>query len=221
MSTKTARNLRPWCERMQHEFDELPGLRLTLPQARRLWDLDEATCCAALQTLVDDHVLAVTRDGRYRLSGCVSPGRTAMTDQPLHQHVVSALEWDPRVNAMAIGVTVEKGVVTLRGDVQSYAEKEAAGRIALHVYGVTAVANDLAVRLPGGDERTDSDIAEAAAHALAWNTSVPKDRVTISVRDGQVILEGTVDWQYQREAVTRAVRVLSGVTGITNHIAVR
>jgi hypothetical protein len=48
MSTKRAHDLRPWCERMQQEFDQLPGLRLTLKQARRLWDLDDATCRDAL-----------------------------------------------------------------------------------------------------------------------------------------------------------------------------
>jgi osmotically-inducible protein OsmY len=144
-----------------------------------------------------------------------------MTDRQLQQHVVSALEWDPSVDATEIGVTVENGVVTLRGDVKSFVETEAADRIALHVYGVKAVANDLHVRLPSGHERTDSDIAQAAVHALAWNTSVPKDRVTISVRDGQVIVKGTVDWQYQKEAVSRTIRVLAGVRGVTNHIAVK
>jgi osmotically-inducible protein OsmY len=144
-----------------------------------------------------------------------------MTDPQLQQHVVSALDWDPSVDAADIGVTVENGVVTLRGDVTSFLEKEAADRIALHVYGVKAVANDLRVQLPSGHERTDSDIAQAAVHALAWNMSVPKDRVTISVRDGQVIVKGSVDWQYQKEAVSRAIRVLAGVRGVTNHIAVK
>jgi osmotically-inducible protein OsmY len=144
-----------------------------------------------------------------------------MTDPQLQQHVVSALDWDPSVDAADIGVTVENGVVTLRGDVKSFLEKEAADRIALHVYGVKAVANDLRVQLPSGHERTDSDIAQAAVHALAWNMSVPKDRVTISVRDGQVIVKGSVDWQYQKEAVSRAIRVLAGVRGVTNHIAVK
>jgi osmotically-inducible protein OsmY len=144
-----------------------------------------------------------------------------MTDRELQQHVQNALDWEPSVDATEIGVTVENGVVTLRGDVPSFAEKETAESVALRVYGVKAVANDINVRLVSGYERTDSEIAQAAANALKWNTSVPEERVTISVRDGQIILRGTVDWQYQKDAAARAVRDLTGVRGVMNHIAIQ
>jgi len=144
-----------------------------------------------------------------------------MTDRDIQQHVQSALDWEPSLDATEVGVTVDNGVVTLRGDVGSYAEKEAADRIALRVYGVKAVANDLKVRLLSGSERTDGEIAQAVVSALKWHTNVPDERVTISVRDGQVILKGTVDWQYQKDAAARAVRELTGVRGVTNHIEVQ
>jgi osmotically-inducible protein OsmY len=144
-----------------------------------------------------------------------------MTDRELQQHVQNALDWEPSVDATEIGVTVDNGVVTLRGEVPSFAGKETAERVALRVYGVKAVANDINVRLVSGYERTDSEIAQAVANALTWNTSVPEERVTISVREGQVILRGTVDWQYQKDAAARAVRDLTGVRGVTNHIAIQ
>lgn len=143
-----------------------------------------------------------------------------MTDRDLQGNVQQALDWEPSVDAADIGVTVDTGVVTLRGDVKTYAEREAAERIALRVYGVKAVANDLEVRLVSGTERTDSEIAQAAVNALHWNTRVPADRVSISVRDGRVILRGRADWQFQKDAATRAVDHLTGVRGVTNHIAV-
>ena len=43
--------------RVQGEFMEMPGLRLTEAQARRLWGLDEAACVAMLGTLVDANFL--------------------------------------------------------------------------------------------------------------------------------------------------------------------
>ena len=49
-----------------------------------------------------------------------------MTDQELKQHVENALDWEPSVNASDVGVSVEDSVVTLRGNVRSYAEKGAA-----------------------------------------------------------------------------------------------
>jgi hypothetical protein len=51
--------------RVQCEFLEMPGLRLTEAQARRLWGLDAAACRALLGTLVDAHFLFRTRDGAF------------------------------------------------------------------------------------------------------------------------------------------------------------
>ena len=46
-----------------------------------------------------------------------------MTDKELKQHVQSALDWEPSVDATDIGISVGEGVVTLRGNVGSYMEK--------------------------------------------------------------------------------------------------
>jgi hypothetical protein len=51
--------------RIQGEFLEMPGLRLTLLQAQRLWRLDETSCNAALRALVDARFLARTHDGAF------------------------------------------------------------------------------------------------------------------------------------------------------------
>jgi hypothetical protein len=58
----------------------------------------------------------------------------------LKQQVVHALDLEPRVDAKDIGVSVDEDVVTLRGNVGSYAERIAAERAVLRVYGVKAVA---------------------------------------------------------------------------------
>ena len=143
-----------------------------------------------------------------------------MTDGELLDHVEDTLDWEPSVDVSDVDVSVDGGVVTLRGDVGTYAEKRAAERAVLGVYGVKGVANDLTVRLSRAFERTDTDIAQAAVHTLKWNTQVPGDRVTVAVSDGWVTLRGMVDWQYQKNAPERAVRTLAGVRGITNDITV-
>jgi osmotically-inducible protein OsmY len=141
-----------------------------------------------------------------------------MTNQELRQHVENALDWEPSINARDIGVSVDEGVVTLRGTVGSYTEKVNAERTTERVYGVKAVANDLIVRLISGYERTDTDIAQAAAAALAWNTVVPEGRVTATVDNGWITLNGTLDYYYQSAAAERAVRDLTGVRGVSNCI---
>ena len=144
-----------------------------------------------------------------------------MTDRDLQRHVQSAFDWEPSVESSDVGVSVDNGIVTLRGDVRSFAEKEAAERVALRVYGVRAVANDLTVQIPSAAERTDSDIAQAAVNALQWHTSVPDKHITVVVRNGWVTLSGNVDWQFQKDAAARAVRDLMGVRGVTNTIAIQ
>jgi osmotically-inducible protein OsmY len=144
-----------------------------------------------------------------------------MTDHELKQHVENALDFEPSVDASDVGVSVAGNVVTLRGNVKSYAEKWAAERVALHVYGVEAVANDLAVRLANAHERTDTDIAKAAVDAFKWNTLVPPNQITVTVTGGWVTLNGTVVWQYQREAAERIVRDLTGVKGVSNSIVLK
>ncbi len=52
-------------ERIQGEFVEMPGLRLTAPQARRLWGLDQDACSEVLRALVNTRFLIQTRDGAF------------------------------------------------------------------------------------------------------------------------------------------------------------
>jgi hypothetical protein len=54
--------------RIRAEYREMPGLRLTLVQARRLWGLDIMTCASALSALQAAGFLHVTRDGAYLLA---------------------------------------------------------------------------------------------------------------------------------------------------------
>jgi Fic family protein len=55
-------------QRICGEFLEMPGLRLTVPQARRLWGLDDRTCVDALKILQEQGFLQQTRDGRFTRS---------------------------------------------------------------------------------------------------------------------------------------------------------
>jgi osmotically-inducible protein OsmY len=139
----------------------------------------------------------------------------------LQRDVSDELSWDPMVTGLEIGVAAKDGVVTLAGTVDSYPKKLAAVRAAERVVGVTAVADDLTVKVSDTARRSDTDIAHAAVDALRWDTEVPADRVKLIVDEGWVTLDGTVDWFYQRNAAEGAVRYLTGVRGLTNHITVK
>lgn len=143
------------------------------------------------------------------------------TDSELKKDVLAELLWDPLIAETKVGVTVNEGVVTLTGHLDTYAEKVAAKRAAERVSGVKAIAVELDVIPAGIHQRSDTEIALAVEHALSWNTSVPQDRVKVAVEKGWVTLTGDLDWNFQRRAVERMVRPLKGVVGITDNIQLK
>ena len=142
------------------------------------------------------------------------------TAEMIKQNVEQELRWDPSVCAEKIGVSVNNGVVELDGHVGSLYEKWAAERVALRVVDVIAVASEIIVDLPFESERTDEDIAFAAANNLNWNSQVP-DTIKLKVSNGWVTLQGTAEWQYQKEEAARAVLSLRGVKAVSNEIVLK
>jgi osmotically-inducible protein OsmY len=143
------------------------------------------------------------------------------TDLEIQKDVMDELKWEPILNACAIGVAVQNGVVTLSGNVNNYGKKYAAERAAWRVKGVKAVAEELEVTLMNDDKLTDSEIAQNVVNTLKWHTSVPDDKIKIKVTGGRVTLEGEVDWNFQKESAITATRHLKGVTGINNFITIK
>lgn len=64
--------------RVRGEFLEMPGLRLTEVQARRLWNLDAESCHALLKQLVDSRFLFRTRDGAFMRLENTQPLRASL-----------------------------------------------------------------------------------------------------------------------------------------------
>lgn len=142
------------------------------------------------------------------------------TDIKLKQDIEEELRCDPKVNAAQIGVSVDKGAVSLLGAVDTYAEKWAAEDATKRVSGVRTVAQDLTVKILTDHVRSDSEIAAAVQSALTWDVYVPKT-VTAKVHAGAVTLEGQVTWHYQRSAAEEAIRYLTGVVSIHNAISLK
>jgi osmotically-inducible protein OsmY len=143
------------------------------------------------------------------------------TDRQLQQEVIEELSWEASINATQIGVSVKDGIATLSGDVGSHSEKWGAELAAQRVAGVKGIAVDISVVLPGSDQRSDTDIARAAENVLQWTALLPLDGVKVMVEKGWITLSGEVDWDYQRQSASRAVRFLMGVTGVSNQIALK
>ena len=134
---------------------------------------------------------------------------------------MAELNWEPSVNAAHIGVEVSNGVVTLTGHVANYAEKVGAEHAAHRVAGVKAMAIEMDVKLAGDGKRNDSDLASAAQGALEIATYFSPSNVKAKVESGWITLSGDVEWDYQRQSAVNAIRHLSGVTGVSDEIAIK
>ncbi len=143
------------------------------------------------------------------------------SDEDVRRGVEDELRWDPDIDATDIAVSVRNGVVTLTGFVRSYSQKLRAEADAKRVAGVVAVANDIEVRLPEIDQRPDPEIARDCIAAIKAVLPSSWDRIKVVVKGGWVILEGEVEWNYQRERARSAVRHVRGIVGLTNNIEVK
>jgi osmotically-inducible protein OsmY len=143
------------------------------------------------------------------------------TDAQLQRDVIDELRWDPAVGSAEVGIAARNGVITLSGQVASYAKKYAAVRAVERVAGVRAIAEELKVVLPMSLVRTDTDLAHVIASTLKWDVQVPDDAVKARIEGGWVWLEGQVEWQYQAAAAESSVRNLTGVRGVSNLLQIK
>jgi osmotically-inducible protein OsmY len=145
-----------------------------------------------------------------------------MTDRQIEENVLWELEVDPQVRATQILVDVEEGIVILSGYVDNEDQRRKAERAAKRVYGVRAVADELALKRLREGELLDTDLAREAVWALeTHNSEVPPDRIQVTVCEGLVTLEGEVGCHFQKEAAEATIARLAGVRGIIDQITVR
>lgn len=143
------------------------------------------------------------------------------SDIQIQKDVMDELKWEPYLNASEIGVAVKNGVVTLSGQVDSYAKKLLAEKATKRVAGVKAVAEDIQIGISSSYRKTDAEIADAVLNALKWHTAVQEEKIKIKVEDGIVKLEGEVEWDYQRINAKAAIENLAGVQSVINLITVK
>lgn len=143
------------------------------------------------------------------------------SDAQLQADIMDELKWEPTIQAAEIGVAVKTGIVTLSGQVDSFAKKRAAERAVKRVSGVRGLTEEIMVKLVNPMILKDAEIAETVAKVLLWNSGIPQQRISTVVQDGHITLNGDVDWKFQKEAAEDSVRHLNGVTGVTNWISIK
>jgi osmotically-inducible protein OsmY len=156
-------------------------------------------------------VRAVANDLEVRL-----PSASERTDPEIARAAVTALEWNVLVPHDRIKVTVERGWVTLEGDVDYYYQAEEAERTLRQLTGVKGVTNLITIR----SQPAPRDIKERIREALRRTVELDAERITVEVEGHRVILKGTVRSYAELKEAERAARNALGVTEVENRLTV-
>ncbi len=156
-------------------------------------------------------VKAVANDVEVRLSSS-----TERSDPDIAAAATRALEWDAFVPIDKLDVTVSKGWVTLKGEVEWQFQKEDAERVVRRLSGVRGVTNLIMVK----PRLTAADLKQKIEQALVRSVETDAERITVEVQGTKVILKGTVKSYAEKQEAERAAWSAPGVTSVDNRITI-
>jgi len=138
------------------------------------------------------------------------------TDEDIAEAVVRALEWDALVPTDNIEITVSRGWVTLKGEVEWQFQRQDAERVVSRIEGVQGVTNLITVKT----RPTPSELKEKIEDALVRNAQLDVQRITVEVLGSKASLKGTVRSWAEREEAERVAWSAPGITSVENQITV-
>lgn len=152
-------------------------------------------------------VIAVANDITVRTIG-------DRTDSDIAAAAVNALKWNASVPADKIQVTVDKGWVTLKGDVEWQYQRQEAERVVRRLWGVKGVNNLIFVK----PQVSPADLKKKIEAALVRSAEVDAKNITVEVQGGKAILKGRVRTWSERQEAERTAWLAPGVTFVDNQI---
>lgn len=137
-------------------------------------------------------------------------------DNEIADEILSAFKWNLEVPDNKIKVKVEKGWVTLEGEVHWNYQRNAAKKAVDKLMGVTGVSNDIMIKSEIHDGIKKSDIEDA----LKRNWAIDDEHININVDGHKVTLTGSVDSWYQKDEAARIAWNAPGVWMVDNELEV-
>lgn len=156
-------------------------------------------------------VKAVAEEIEVRL-----PFELQRRDEEIAAAAISQLTWDSMVPKDAVKIKVEKGVVTLTGEVEHYFQREAAYDDVHRLAGVTRVSNLVTIKVQPNALNISNDIQ----HALHRSWIFDPELVHVTASGGKVKLTGAVNSPYDRNVACNTAWAAHGATSVENHITI-
>lgn len=144
-------------------------------------------------------------------------GANAMADDEIAKRIVNSFKWNTSVPEDTLHVTVNKGWVTLEGEVSWRYQSDAAAKIVHRLAGVKGVSNFIKVK----PAVKATDISDRIRKALLRDAELDASAIHVEVKDGIVTLEGKVRYLGERKSAERAAWAAPGVTNVIDHLAVQ
>lgn len=163
-------------------------------------------------------------DNRIEISG---EQAAEHSDTWISMKVKSALLYHRSVSGFGTEVFVKDGIVTLKGEASSTAQKDLTTQYAQDIDGVNSVNNEMSIATaPKEDERTknekidDASITAQVKGALLVHRSTSMLRTDVETRDGEVTLTGNAKNQAEKDLVTKLVNDIQGVKSVNNNMVI-
>ncbi len=156
-------------------------------------------------------VKAVAEEIEIRL-----PSHYKRADDEIAAAAVSRMAWDSSIPKDAVKVKVEKGYVTLTGQVDWHFQQQAAATAIRSLGCVTGVTNQLTIKMRPNTANISQDIMHALHRSWFFN----QDNVHVSAEGGKVRLTGTVDSWVDRQTAASTAWAAPGTTSVQNDIRV-
>lgn len=137
-------------------------------------------------------------------------------DTEIAKEILNAFKWNLQIPDDKLKVKVEKGWVSLDGDVNWNYQKEIAKVAVNKLIGVTGLTNNIVVKSLKKDTTEKSEIESA----LSRNWSINNQAVHVNVADSKVTLSGRVNSYYQKLEAERIAYSASGVSKVDNELVI-
>lgn len=145
------------------------------------------------------------------------PSDNRKTDDEIAKAVLDRLAWNVMIPRNAIKVKVERGFVTLSGEVEWHYQQEAAMHDVQHLHGVVGVANDVTLMAQAVNV---AEISTDIQHALKRSWYTRPDSISVTANHGKVKLTGFVHSPYARFVASEAAWNARGATSVENDLVI-